>query len=103
MSIQEVVRALKTVAPVYYMAPKVDENNPRPTLPFIAYVPSQSSFIADNTNYHKENQYTFEYYFELKDPTKEDALESKLNELGFVFEKSEDQLIEDMYVIYYTT
>lgn len=103
MSIQEVVAALKTLGDVYYMVPRVDANNPRPSLPFITYIPSQSSFIADNINHYKENQYTFEYYFEIKDPTKESIIENKLNELGFVFEKSEDQAIDDMYVIYYTT
>lgn len=101
MSIAELVIELNKIAPTYYMFPIADDNNPSPTLPFISYVPSKDYIFADNMNYNSNDTFTLEYYFKFKNPTNEQSLETKLNELGFTFERSEDTRIEDMFVIYY--
>ena len=73
--------------------------------PFAIYLgEGQQHFFGDNTIISKVNDYTIEYYFTEKDADKEDALESKLLESDFIYEKSEDVYIEDddIFVIYYT-
>lgn len=97
----DIVIALKTVAPTFYMYPIVDDHNPAPSLPFITYVPGTRYIYADNKNYSKELSLTLEYYFAIKDETKEEQLENKLRELGLTFSRSEDTSIEGMFVIYY--
>ena len=101
MSIIEFVTTLTELLPTYYLAPKVDDNNPAPTLPFVCYIPSKEYLIADNTNFHATNSFTLEYYFEIKDPESEILFENKLNDMGYVFSRSEDAQIDDLYVIYY--
>lgn len=101
MSVQELVTELNKLHPTYYMFPIVNEDTPPPTLPFICYVPSSESLYADNTNFSKHNTYTIEYYFETKNLQNEQLLETKLNQLGFTFSRSEDARVEDMFVIYY--
>ena len=73
--------------------------------PFAVYLGAgQERIFGDNTIYSKVNDYTVEYYFTKKDAAKEDALENALLNSGFIYEKSEDDYIEDdnIFVIYYT-
>lgn len=75
------------------------------TPPFLVYLGAgQNTFGADNTWYHKGNQYQIEYYFTAKDEEFEEEIESLLLENGYNYGKSEDVYIEDeqIYVIYYT-
>ena len=72
--------------------------------PFIALLGNgQESFEADNTFYHKKNNYRVEYYFIAKNETAEAEIETALLDNGFLYEKSEDVYIEDedVFVIYY--
>lgn len=72
--------------------------------PFLVYLGNgQATFGADNTWYHRANQYQIEYYFTQKDEAKEKAIEDALLEDGFNYEKSEDSYIESegVFVIYY--
>ena len=101
MRIQELVSHLETLFPTFYMFPTVNDHTPPPNPPFICYVPSQESLYADNLNYNKKNTYTIEYYFTQKNPNNEQLIETKLNELGYTFSRSEDAFIDDMFVIYY--
>lgn len=101
MSIKELVTELGSLFPTYYMFPIVDDNNPPPTFPFIAYVPSSEYQYADNENYLKIETFRLEYYFKIKDLDNENLLEEKLKQLGFTFSRSEDNRIDDMFVIYY--
>ena len=75
-----------------------------PEPPYLAYIGrGQIQFEADNTYYKKWNQYQVEYYFRKKDESKEDAIEEALLGAGFLYEKSEDDYLEDedLFVIYY--
>lgn len=72
--------------------------------PYIVYIGNgQDTMDADNTHYWKENRYQVEYYFTAKNEQNEAAIESKLLESGYLYEKSEDIYIEDegVFVIYY--
>lgn len=72
--------------------------------PYIVYIGNgQLSSIADNTLYWRENQYQVEYYFAVKDESKESAVEQTLLDNGWLFEKSEDVYLEedDVFLIYY--
>lgn len=72
--------------------------------PYIVYVGSgQNTFKADNTIYHKNNNYRIEYYFTQKDEAKEELIESTLVSNGYIYEKSDDAWIESegVFVIYY--
>ena len=74
-------------------------------LPYIVYLGGgQDTFKADNTIYHKQNNYTVEYYFTEKDESKEDEIENALLENGYIYSKSDDVFIESegVFVIYYT-
>lgn len=78
------------------------ETPPQP--PFLAYIGrGQYDFAADNTYYHKRNQYQVEYYFTKKDEAKEDAIEAALLSAGFLYDKSEDVYLSDLdvFLIYY--
>lgn len=73
--------------------------------PYIVYIgQGQDTFSADNTWYHRENNYQIEYYFKTKDEDMEASIEQHLLDNGFLYEKSEDVYIEDegVFVIYYT-
>lgn len=72
--------------------------------PYIVYIGSgQDVFEADNTHYWKENTYQVEYYFTIKNEQNEASIESALLEAGYLYDKSEDNYIEDegVFVIYY--
>lgn len=72
--------------------------------PYLVYIGNgQNTFAADNTHYWRENQYQIEYYYTLKDETKEDAIETSLLSNGYIYEKSEDYYLEDegLFLIYY--
>lgn len=74
------------------------------TPPFIVYLGNgQDHYLADDQVYARKNTYRCEYYFRMKDESKEDAIEEALISNGFVFSKSEDTFIEDenVFVIYY--
>ena len=74
-------------------------------LPFIVYLgEGQEDFSADNTYYHKTNNYRIEYYFTDKNEAVEEAIETVLLENGLLYTKSEDIYIseEDVFEIYYT-
>ena len=72
--------------------------------PYIVYIGSgQDTEEADDTHYWKENRYQVEYYFEEKNEANEEAIEAALLEHGFLYQKSEDNYIDDqgVFVIYY--
>ena len=72
--------------------------------PYIVYIGSgQDIFEADNTHYWKENTYQVEYYFTTKNEQNEASIENALLEAGYLYDKSEDNYIEDegVFVIYY--
>ena len=72
--------------------------------PYIVYVGrGQNTFWADNTWYHRDNQFQIEYYFTKKDEAKERAIEDVLLADGYNYEKSDDVYIESegLFVIYY--
>jgi len=73
-------------------------------LPFIALMGSgQDTFKADNTFMCRRDRTQIEYYFKVKDPAKEEQLESLLLSNNLLYTKSEDNYIsdEDVFVIYY--
>ena len=76
---------------------------PRP--PFAVYLGAgQQRFFGDNTIFSKVNDYTLEYYFVKKSEAREDELEAALLANDYIYEKSEDDYIDedDIFVIYYT-
>ena len=73
--------------------------------PYIVYIGGgQNVFAADNTHFWAENSYQVEYYFAKKNEAKETAIENKLLEAGYIFQKSEDVYLEEenVFLIYYT-
>ena len=72
--------------------------------PYIVYIGNgQNTFQADDTHYWKQNTYQVEYYFTTKNEQNEEAIETALQDNGFLYEKSEDVYIEEeeVFVIYY--
>lgn len=72
--------------------------------PFLVYMgQGQYTLSADNTFHYKENLFRVEYYYTKKDELIEEAIENILLEDGFLYEKSDDEYIdnEDIFVIYY--
>ena len=72
--------------------------------PYIVYIGNgQNVLNADNTHYWRENRYQVEYYFKLKNEANEASIENALLNAGFIYEKSEDNYIEEqnVFVIYY--
>ena len=72
--------------------------------PYIVYIGNgQDVFEADNTHYWKQNTYQVEYYFTTKNEQNEASIENALLEAGYLYDKSEDNYIEDegVFVIYY--
>lgn len=72
--------------------------------PYIVYIGNgQETFQADNTHYWKQNTYQVEYYFTTKNEQNEASIENALLEAGYLYDKSEDNYIEDegVFVIYY--
>lgn len=73
--------------------------------PYMVYIGSgQSTMSGDNAWYWKKNRYQLEYYYKLKDESKESAIEDILQKLGYNYTKSEDVYIENenVFLIYYT-
>lgn len=75
-----------------------------PELPFICYLETGSdNFSADNISYLKKKVVSIELYSKNKDIASEEAIESKLDELGLPFEKDETYIqSEKCYEIVYT-
>lgn len=74
------------------------------TPPYVVYIGrGQNVMEADNTHYWKENQYQVEYYYTVKDESKEDLLETALLSAGYLYEKSDDLYLDDekVYMIVY--
>lgn len=74
------------------------------TPPYIVYLGNgQDNFASDNTWYHSQNRYQLEYYFILKDESKERAIEETLIANGYNYTKSEDLYLEEegVFLIYY--
>ena len=72
--------------------------------PYIVYIgDGQETFEADNTHYYRQNTYQVEYYFTTKNGSNEASIENALLEAGYLYDKSEDNYIEDegVFVIYY--
>ena len=72
--------------------------------PYIVYIGNgQDTFQADDTHYWKQNTYQVEYYFTTKNEQNEASIENALLEAGYLYDKSEDNYIEDegVFVIYY--
>lgn len=72
--------------------------------PFLVYMGAgQYDFAADDTYYHKRDQYRVEYYFTIKSKEAEAAIEQILLDSGYLYEKSEDIYLDDekVFAIYY--
>lgn len=66
-----------------------------PTIPYIVFRDlGKNSFKADNTNYSAKNVYDVEFYFEDKDPEKENEIEEVFIDNKIPFDISEDIYIE---------
>ena len=100
MTANELITALRTLnIPVAYFRTKE-----KLTLPYLIYYGNgQDIFNADNTVWHKANNYTIEYYFDRKNEAKEDEIEQLLASKGWNYSKSEDIYIEseDIFEIIY--
>lgn len=76
----------------------------KPKLPFISIMEtSPDIYKADDTHYNTDKHFAINYYFEKKEPLKEEIFESLLLSNGITFEVSEDIYIEDetMYMKIY--
>lgn len=90
----------KTGLPVVYSHFKEPQS-----APFLVYLgDGQNQFHADDTTTWKENTYQVEYYFEQKDESTEELIESTLLGDGYRYAKSSDTFIESegVFVIYYS-
>ena len=100
MSIQDTMNKLKAKGiPVAYIRFKEPQKPP-----FVIYRGNgQTNFIADNTYFHTVNDYQIELYFDRKNEKLEETIEQLLQKDGFLYEKSEDEFIEDegIFMIYY--
>lgn len=73
--------------------------------PFLALLGNgQDQILADNSYVVTQERYTLEYYYTVKDPDTEAAIEELLLSLGRMYTKSEDIYIEDedLFYIYYS-
>ena len=73
--------------------------------PFVCILgDGEDTFKADNEIYHRNPQYTMEYYFTEKAEEREFEFEDALVRNGFIYVKSEDIFIEaeNVYEIQYT-
>lgn len=98
--IKWVIQELKNInIPIAY---NVFKSKQKP--PFMVYVGNgQTTFMADNGVYTKEDDYIFELYFLNKNSKLEDKIENIFIKNKIIYEKSEDIYIdtEDMYFIRY--
>ncbi len=72
--------------------------------PFLVYLGNgQTQFEADSTTYWRQNTYTVEYYFAVKNEAAETSIENQFLANGWKFDKSDDNYIESegLFVIYY--
>lgn len=76
-------------------------NNVAPDPPYIVFnYPSINDFGADNVNYVSIDTVNIELYTQSKDFSLESAIEAKLNENGFFYDKSETYIRqENLYQI----
>lgn len=83
--------------PVAYLAFPINE---APALPYIVYrFPESDDLVADNTNYRPIDSVTVELYTENKDFTLSDDVGEALNEMGLVYNRSEEYLEDErMYM-----
>ena len=98
MTMQEVLE--QTKLPAYYFTPK---GKKLPARYLVWYGHGQAAAAADDTLFHRINEYVVEYYYKKKDEEAEAGIEAILLENGYQFEKSEDVYVDDegIYVIYY--
>lgn len=100
MTVKELVTALESTGlPVRYS--HFTKKQPAPYI--VWYGNGQVIFDADNTVYHKQNEYMIQFWYEEKDPNMEEAIESALIAAGFRYTKSEDiwNESEGVFGIYY--
>lgn len=90
--------------PFAYYQYEPNPDNPPPEPPFICfYYPNSDDFIADNSNYTRIDSLIIELYTDDKNFDAETAVESVLNDNGFVYGKTEIYVeSEKMYQITYT-
>ncbi len=94
----------ETGLPVAYDHFTETDQTPIPELPFIVYREEESAHLnADNTIYHRVQDYSIELYTKIKDPELEDELELVLLANDLPFSTSATLWIEEekMFVKYY--
>lgn len=98
MTFQQVLE--KTGLPVEYFTLR---SKKQPARYIVWYGNGQAEAAADDTLYHRVNEYVVEYYYRRKDEEAEATIENVLLDNEYQFEKSEDVYIDDegVYVIYY--
>ncbi len=90
--------------PVTYSHFRDDETETPVEPPYLVYIGAgQDTSAADNTYIYHRNRYQIGYYFIEKDEDKEAAIEKLLTDNGYLYEKSDDEYIEELgiFVIYY--
>ncbi|MHA3225684.1 hypothetical protein ACV7JQ_07040 [Globicatella sulfidifaciens] len=97
MNLEELIALLKTlgnqVAYHHFHKP--------PDLPFIVINETRPEFYkADNTHYYTVKAYDISYYFEKKDPAKEQTLENLFLANDIDFDVTEDIYIEKEQMYY---
>lgn len=104
MTQKELYQALKTIGyHVAYSHFSVNEQNPPPTPPYIAYKYAYSNdLMADNENYADIGTFQIELYTDKKDLSAEQTVQDKLKELELPYAKSESWIdSEEMFQIVY--
>ena len=100
MSIQDTMNKLKAKGiPAAYIRFKEPQKPP-----FVIYRGNgQTVLPADNVYFYSVNDYQIALYFDRKNEKLEETIEQLLQKDGFLYEKSEDEFIEDeeIFVIYY--
>lgn len=105
MQMQELDALLvSTGLPVTYHHWNVDEENPMPQLPYIAYMLDGTNvFSADDKVLLEIESYNIELYTAIKDVDIEKKLENVLKENEIIWEKTEVYIKEEkMYQIIYS-
>ncbi|MGX4764241.1 hypothetical protein [Holzapfeliella sp. JNUCC 72] len=95
MQLNELIKILeKTGLPVVYHS--YSETDEKPPLPWVVVIQDASSnLMADNKVYSKDRQYHIEYYFEVKEPEKEELLEDTLTNHNIPYSDDGDIYIDD--------
>lgn len=104
MTQSELFNRIKTSGyPVTYSHFNVDENNPPPDPPFIAYIRLSDDNISSDIKVHgKFKNYQIELYAAKKDLVAEKRLETILGEIDTEYETSETYLeSEGLYQVIY--